>query len=57
MDKYNLILLGPPGAKGNAAPLGGSWASRTCPRNMLRAAVAEDTELGQEARGYMEAAS
>ncbi|NLO73195.1 MAG: adenylate kinase [candidate division WS1 bacterium] len=58
MDKYNLILLGPPGAgKGTHAAslvreLGVTHLSTG---DMLRAAVAEDTELGQEARGYMEA--
>jgi adenylate kinase len=57
MSELNLILLGPPGAgKGTQAdriqddfPL-----PHIATGDMLRAAVAEGTELGQEAKAYMD---
>jgi adenylate kinase len=57
MSELNLILLGPPGAgKGTQAerlqedfPL-----AYVATGDMLRAAVAEETELGKEAKAYMD---
>jgi adenylate kinase len=58
MSELNLILLGPPGAGK------GTQAQRLCEDfrlpfistgDMLRAAVAEETELGLEAKRYMDA--
>ena len=58
MSELNLILLGPPGAgKGTQAERlhRGLPACPTSPTgDMLRAAVREETELGREAKKYMD---
>lgn len=58
MDKYNLILLGPPGAgKGtHAEALKREFGvDHISTGDMLRAAVAAGTPLGREAKQYMDA--
>ena len=58
MSDLNLILLGPPGAgKGTQAErLGEDFGlAHISTGDMLRAHVAEDTELGRKAKGFMDA--
>jgi adenylate kinase len=58
MDKLNVILLGAPGAgKGTHAEalVGAFGVVHISTGDMLRAAVAADTELGREAKQYMDA--
>lgn len=58
MERYNFILLGPPGAgKGTHAEylVKEFGVQHISTGDMLRAAVAADTELGRQAKQYMEA--